>query len=104
MAIFLAVLAAWAAVPLAAAQKKDEILLSFSGALKMIDKKEIDLEVEPGNVMSFVRTKRTRFQAGKKAVDPEGLRPGDALTIQALQKLNGELEAVIVTLNARATP
>ena len=77
------------------AQTKDDILVNFAGNLKTITKKEIVIEPEDGNDMRFIRTKRTRFLDRKdKAVSELDFRPGDAVTVEAFEKLNTELEAV----------
>lgn len=86
----------------ALAQKKDEVLLSFSGVLKGISKRELVIEPEPDNQMTFVRSKRTRFLRGGKEIKDDAVKPGTAVTIQSFTRLNGELEAVTVTLNEPA--
>lgn len=89
-------------LPVGWGQKADQILLSFSGVLKIITSKEITIEPEPGNTMEFVRTHRTKFTDRKsKAIKPESIHAGDSVTVQAEQKMTGELEAVVVTLEAR---
>ncbi len=87
------------------AQKPDEILINFAGALKTITKKEIVIEPEEGNDIQFVRSKRTRFldKSGKERDELE-FRPGDPVTVEAFQKLNGELEAVNVRASVSAEP
>lgn len=87
-----------ATLPAAPGQKKDEILLSFTGALKAVTKKQIYLEGAPDNQMTFVRSKRTRFLKAGKQLDGEKMAKDTIVTIQAAKKLNGDLEAVIVTV------
>jgi hypothetical protein len=85
------------AAPAAQKPKKDEVLISFAGALKTIDHKELVIEPEDGNNIRFVRTKRTRFldKDGKETGDLS-FHLGDVVTIEALQRLTRELEAVNV--------
>jgi hypothetical protein len=84
-----------------AKKPKDEVLVNFAGSLKRITKKEIVIQTDADNEMTFVRTKRTSFQSGGRAVDGGALPQGIAVTIQAFEKLNREIEAVSVTV---ATP
>ncbi len=88
--------------PVASGQKKDEVLVSFSGLLKSIDKKKIVIEPEPENQMTFIRSKRTRFIKGNRQIDAESVAPGSVVSIQAFEKLNRELEAVTVTVTDAA--
>ena len=99
-----ALLLALALLPLAAvgADKKDEVLVTFSGLLKSINKKQIVIEPEPDNQMTFVRSRRTRFMKGGSQVDDSAFQPGSVVSIQAFEKLNRELEAVVVTVTDAA--
>ncbi len=86
-------------------QKPDDILINFAGALKTVTKKEIVIEPEDGNDVRFVRSKRTRFlDKDGKVKDELDFRPGDPVTVEAFQKLNGELEAVNVRASVSAEP
>jgi exosortase/archaeosortase len=82
--------------------KKDEVLVTFSGLLKSLNKKQIVIEPEPDNQMTFVRSKRTRFMKGGNQIDSSAVLPGSVVSIQAFEKLNRELEAVIVTVTDAA--
>ena len=87
------------------AQKKDDILINFAGALKTVTKKEIVIEPEEGNDIRFVRSKRTRFLAKDgKARDELDFRIGDPILVEAFQKLNRELEAVNVHQTVSVEP
>jgi hypothetical protein len=87
------------------AQKPDEILISFAGALKTVTKKEIVIEPEEGNDVRFVRSKRTRF-LGKDGKERDELqfRVGDPVTVEAFEKLNRDLEAVNVRASTSPEP
>jgi hypothetical protein len=88
--------------PVAPGQKKDEVLVTFSGLLKSIDKKKIVIEPEPENQMTFIRSKRTRFLKGDRQIDAASITSGSVVSIQAFEKLNRELEAVTVTVTDAA--
>ena len=87
------------------AQKPDEILISFAGALKTLTKKEIIIEPEEGNDIRFIRSKRTHF-LGKDGKERDELefRVGDPITVEAFEKLNRELEAVKVRASVSPEP
>jgi hypothetical protein len=72
--------------------------------MKSINKKQIVIEPEPDNQMTFVRSRRTRFMKGGKQVDDAAVAPGSVITIQSFEKLNRELEAVIVTVTDGVAP
>ena len=100
----LALFLAMTLLPLAVfgADKKDEVLVTFSGLLKSINKKQIVIEPEPDNQMTFVRSRRTRFMKAGSRIDDSAVQPGSVVAIQAFEKLNRELEAVIVTVTDAA--
>jgi hypothetical protein len=85
-------------VPLAAKKPKDEVLVTFSGALKRVTKKDVVIEPDTDNEMTFVRTKQTRFLSGGRQVNGASLPAGIAVTVQAFEKMNQDLEAVTVTV------
>ena len=98
MRLALATLLLCAAVaPAAQKLKSDELLVSFGGTLKTINRKELIIEPEEGNDIRFLRSKRTRFldKSGKEAGELS-FRLGDPVTVDAIQKLNTELEAINV--------
>ncbi len=77
---------------------KEQVLVNFSGVLKRVTKHAIVIEPEPDNEMTFVRTKRTSFVSGGKAVDGSALPQGIVVNVQGFEKLNREIEAVAVTV------
>ena len=78
-------------------QPKIEVLVSFAWTLKTITSKELTIEPEEGNDIRFLRSRKTRFLDEKgKQVGELGFKIGDAVTVEAFQKLNTELEAVNV--------
>ncbi len=86
-------------LPAFSKKPKDEILLSFAGPIKRITKKEIVIESTPDNEMTFVRTRKTTFRSGGKAIDGSALPAGIVVTVQAFEKMNAEVEAVSVTVS-----
>jgi hypothetical protein len=89
----------------APAQGKNEILANFAGTLKRITSRELIIEPEEGNEIMFLRTRRTRFlDKNGKAVSELDFKVGDAVAVEASQKLNTELEAVNVRHVARLEP
>ncbi|MBS1872859.1 MAG: hypothetical protein JSU00_06570 [Acidobacteria bacterium] len=89
------------ALPLAAEaekEKKDQALVNFAGALKRVTKKEVIIETEANNEMTFVRTKRTRFVSGGRTMDGASLPSGITVSVEGFEKLNREIEAVTVTV------
>jgi len=97
----LAALVMLALIPFAALadkKSKDQVLVTFAGSVKRITKKEILIETDGDNQMTFVRTKRTVFQSGGRAIDGAGVPQGITVNVQAFERLNRELEAVTVTV------
>jgi hypothetical protein len=84
------------------AGQANEILVTFSGLLKYVTSKQIVIEPEPDNEMTFVRTKRTRFLLKGHETDGARIPKGSVVSIDATQKLNGDLEAVTVTVTDAA--
>jgi hypothetical protein len=97
LALLFALLAVVCA-PALAKKPKDEVLVSFAGAVKRVTKKEIVIEPAPDNEMTFVRTKRTTFRSGGRTIDGASLPQGIVVTVQAFEKMNTEIEAVTVTV------
>ncbi len=77
---------------------KEQVLVNFSGVLKQVTKKQIVIEPEPDNQMTFIRTKRTTFLSAGKPVDSTAIPQGVVVNVQAFEKLNREIEAVSVTM------
>ena len=82
----------------ASAQRSNEIVLTFTGVLKTITDRDITIEPDPDNQMTFLRTRRTKLvQSGKEAPASE-FKAGTPVTIDAITKLNGDLEAITVSV------
>jgi hypothetical protein len=77
---------------------KGEPMANFAGVLKQIDKKGIVIELGDNRVLEFARNAKTRFVEVKEAE----LKPGDHISVEALQDAAGFLTAVNVRLEAHA--
>jgi hypothetical protein len=66
----------------------------FKGSLRAIDKKAIVIESADDQVVSFHRSKKTRFLADEKAVKPQDIPLGSLVTVNASKDSVGDLVAV----------
>jgi hypothetical protein len=98
LAVLFALVAILAVPAPAAKEAKHPVLVSFSGALKRVTKKEVVIEPNADNELTFIRTKKTSFISSGRKLSGEALPEGIAVTVQAFEKLNEELEAVTVTV------
>ena len=87
-------------------ERENPPLPSFSGTLKRLDERSLVLELDDFRTLEFRRTAKTRFFEKKKALDPKRLKPGDAVSVEATQDIEGFLNAVNVYLEhaAQAAP
>lgn len=90
----LCLLPAWAGEPMP----------SFSGTLKHLDEKSLVLELDDFRTLDFRRTAKTRFFEKKQTLDPARLKPGDAVSVEAAQDIEGLLTAMNVYLERAAQP
>jgi hypothetical protein len=65
----------------------------FKGTLKVVDKKEILITTETEQVLTFQRTKKTKFFVGKKEVKPEELAIGEPVTVEGFKDNVGDMKA-----------
>jgi hypothetical protein len=82
----------------AQAQKKEEVVLQFTGVLKGLTKSQIVIEPDPDNSMTFIRSRRTRIFDGGKETDGAGIKPGTPVGVECVMRMNGDLEALKVTV------
>lgn len=66
----------------------------FKGKLRSIDKKGIVIESTEDQVVSFHRSKKTRFLADEKEVKPQDIPLGSMVTVDASKDSVGDLVAV----------
>jgi hypothetical protein len=77
---------------------------NFSGAIRAVSKKRITIETAEGNLLEFDITSKTRVMRGKTKIEPESLKEGEAVKIEAKQEPSRRqqfLEALTITA---ATP
>ena len=72
----------------------------FKGTLKVIDKKEILIATEAEQVLTFQRTKKTKFFVGKKEVKAEELEIGEPVTVEGFKDNVGDMKAENVVQEA----
>src|SRR4051794_21119296 len=70
--------------------------VTFRGALRSIDKKEIVIDAGEDQILHFKRTKKTKFLKGDKEIKPDDFPEEAAVVIEANRALNGDLDAVNV--------
>jgi hypothetical protein len=91
-------LSALIVIPLTAQNANKEVLVNFAGSLKRVTKKEVVIQSDSDNEMTFIRTKKTTFLSGGRPMDGAGLPSGITVNVEAFERLNRELEAVTVTV------
>ena len=110
LAVILALFVLAAAIPLQAQYRRrpsgrgsgdapaPDVLASavagFKGKLRAIDKKTIVIDSTDDQVVSFHRSKKTRFLADEKEVKPQDIPLGSLVTVDASKDSVGDLVAV----------
>jgi hypothetical protein len=79
-------------------------LVTMRGALRMIDKKKIAIDASEDQILTFKRSKKTRFLNGAKEIKPDDFPDGAAVVIEASRAMNGDYDAVNVFLGEPPTP
>jgi hypothetical protein len=79
-------------------------VVTMRGALRLIDKKKITIDASEDQILTFKRSKKTRFLNGAKEVKPDDFPDGAAVTIEASRAVNGDYDAVNVFLGEPPTP
>jgi hypothetical protein len=74
----------------------DGVLASFSGVLRELESRSLILDQPDENMLKFIRSKKTKFYDESKQIKPSALKPGDRITVEAKEAIDGELEAVNV--------
>jgi hypothetical protein len=70
--------------------------VTFRGALRSIDKKEIVIDAGEDQILHFKRTKKTKFLKGDKEIKPDNFPDQAAVVIEASRAMNGDLDAIHV--------
>ncbi len=73
-------------------------LVSMRGTLRSIDKKKILIDASEDQILTFKRSKKTKFLKGEKEIEPDDFPDGAAVTIDASRAQNGDYDAVNVFL------
>jgi hypothetical protein len=72
--------------------------VSIRGVLRSINKKDIVIDTGDDQIVTFKRTKKTKFLKGAKEIKPEDFPEGAKLFVEASRAMNGDLDAVNVFL------
>jgi len=92
------------AAALAAGQAKVP-LATFSGTVRGVSKKTVTIETQEGNLVDFDISKKTRVMRGKNQIQPEDLKTGDEVTIQAREVLGQRGQYLVAeVITAAAAP
>ena len=79
-------------------------LVTMRGALRLIDKKKINIDASEDQILTFKRSKKTRFLSGTKEIKPDDFPDGAAVVIEASRAMNGDYDAVNVFLGEPPAP
>jgi hypothetical protein len=73
-------------------------LVSLRGSLRSIDKKKVLIDTGEDQILTFKRSKKTKFLKGDKEIEPDAFPDGAAVTIEASRAQNGDYDALNVFL------
>ena len=79
-------------------------VVTMRGALRLIDKKKITIDASEDQILTFKRSKKTRFLNGAKEIQPDDFPDGAAVVIEASRAMNGDYDAVNVFLGEPPAP
>jgi hypothetical protein len=79
-------------------------VVTMRGALRLIDKKKITIDASEDQILTFKRSKKTKFLKGTKEVKPDDFPEGAAVVIEASRAMNGDYDAVNVFLGEPPKP
>jgi hypothetical protein len=79
-------------------------LVTMRGSLRLIDKKKIAIDASEDQILTFKRSKKTRFLKGGKEIPPDDFPDGAAVVIEASRAMNGDYDAVNVFLGEPPAP
>lgn len=69
---------------------------SFKGKLRVVDKKDIVIQSDEDQTVTFHRSKKTKFLSGTKEIKPEEIPLESMVTVEASKDSVGDLVAVDV--------
>ena len=79
-------------------------LVTMRGSLRLIDKKKIAIDASEDQILTFKRSKKTRFLKGGKEIQPDDFSDGATVVIEASRAMNGDYDAVNVFLGEPPAP
>jgi len=79
-------------------------LVTMRVALRLIDKNKIAIDASEDQILTFKRSKKTRFLNGAKEIQPDDFPDGAAVVIEASRAMNGDYDAVNVFLGEPPAP
>ena len=85
-------------------KSEDDLLATFTGTLKGIDKKSLLLEEDAGNEIPMHLTRKTSIRDGDKKLGPSDLKSGTPLAIEAKRFPDGSLDAINVRVEHPKRP
>src|SRR6478735_5111499 len=72
--------------------------VDIHGVLRSINKKDIVIDTGDDQILTFKRTKKTRFLKGASEIKPDDFPDAAKVTIEASRAMNGDLDAINVFL------
>lgn len=72
--------------------------VEMRGKLREIDKKKIIIDAGEDQILTFNRSRKTKFFKGEKEIQPDDFPDGARVTVEANRALNGDYDAVDVFL------
>jgi hypothetical protein len=73
-------------------------LVSMHGTLRVLNKKEIVIDAGDEKLVTFHRSRKTRFLKGSKEIAESEFTAGAEVVVEASRELNGDFDAVNVFL------
>ena len=78
--------------------------VSMRGALRSINKKDIVIDTGDDQIVTFKRTKKTRFLKGATEIKPDAFPAAARVFVEASRAMNGDLDAINVFLGEPPPP
>ena len=78
--------------------------VSIRGALRSINKKDIVIDTGDDQILTFKRTKKTRFLKGAREIKPDDFPEAARVFVEARRAMNGDLDAINVFLGEPPPP
>jgi hypothetical protein len=79
-------------------------LVSIRGAMRSISKKDIVIDTGDDQILTFKRTKKTRFLKGASEIKPDAFPAAARVFVEASRAMNGDLDAINVFLGEPPPP